>query len=132
MGLYGYDPAAAAADPAGTDRRFGVHTDKKTEHDLGQRKILLPEERKQEEPFSIQEYHLDTNRHVNNAQYVRLAVRYLPSGFVTHHLRVEYRRQAVLGDVIVPSLAFSEDGNSCTICLSDTEGEAYFAAECRR
>ena len=111
---------------------YGVHPDKKTEHDLGQRKILLPEEWKPEEPFSIQEYHLDTNRHVNNAQYVRLAVRYLPSDFTIHHLRVEFRKQAMLGDVIVPSLAFSEDGNSCVICLADTEGDVYFAAECRK
>ena len=67
------------------------------------RKIRIPKESGTVMPeMTIKEYHLDTNRHVNNGQYVRLAAGLLPEGAVPETLRIEYRRQAVLGDVIVP------------------------------
>ena len=69
------------------------------------RKIRIPKEPGTMMPeMTIKEYHLDTNRHVNNGQYVRLAAGLLPEGAVPETLRIEYRRQAVLGDVIVPVL----------------------------
>ena len=67
------------------------------------RKIRLPEiQGIRKEPIVVQEYHLDTNRHVNNGQYVRIAAGYLPPGTELSLLRIEYRRQAVLGDRMTP------------------------------
>jgi acyl-ACP thioesterase len=39
---------------------------------------------------------------MNNAQYVHFAAMYLPADSEIEELRVEYRRQAMLGDHIIP------------------------------
>ena len=64
------------------------------------RKIAVPKEGgQQQKGFQVQEYHLDTNHHVNNGQYVRMATAYLPDDFPVREMRAEYRRQAKLGDM---------------------------------
>ena len=78
------------------------------------RKIRIPKEPGTVMPqMIVKEYHLDTNRHVNNGQYVRLAAGVLPTDMTPETLRIEYRRQAVLGDVITPVVYDStqESGN---------------------
>ena len=69
------------------------------------------------------EYHLDTNHHVNNGQYVRMATAYLPETFVIRELRVEYRSQAMLGDTIRPVRYEMPDGY--LVALQDSAGKAY-------
>jgi hypothetical protein len=46
--------------------------------------------------------HLDTNNHVNNAQYVAFATSLLPADFRTSVFRAEYKMQSKLGDEIYP------------------------------
>ena len=58
----------------------------------------------------MERHHLDTNRHVNNAQYVAIARELLPVDFALGELRVEYRKAAVLGDVMYPKLAQVPEG----------------------
>ena len=41
------------------------------------RKIELPEELEEGEPFPVRKYHIDTNEHVNNCQYVQMALEVL-------------------------------------------------------
>ena len=74
------------------------------------RKIRLPEDasglqRREAAPIVVREYHLDTNGHVNNAQYVHMALtrRTEEEGHI-QRLRVEYKEQAHLGDVIYPEI----------------------------
>ena len=45
------------------------------------RKITLPMEMKTVGSLPVMKQHLDTNHHVNNVQYVRMAMDYLPEGF---------------------------------------------------
>ena len=47
---------------------------------------------------------IDYNKHVNNANYVRMAMELLPEDFVVTGLRVEYRVAAKLGDTLVPTI----------------------------
>ena len=42
------------------------------------RKIALPKEAKELESFPVRRYHIDTNEHVNNCQYVQMALESLP------------------------------------------------------
>ena len=42
------------------------------------RKIELPAESGEREPFPVRKYHIDTNEHVNNCQYVQMALEMLP------------------------------------------------------
>lgn len=57
------------------------------------------------EPVTVRRHHIDTNEHVNNAQYVAIALDLLPAERAAHRMRVDFKRSAVLGDVIVPALA---------------------------
>lgn len=89
--------------------------------------ILIPEQMELQKLFPVHASHLDVNRHVNNGQYVQMAGEYLPEGFVIHQMRAEYKRPAVLNDVICPRTGKWEDGY--TVTLSDEAGKLYAAIE---
>jgi len=69
------------------------------------RRIILPKEGGEVlEPVRVLRADIDYNRHMNNANYVRVAMELLPEGFEVKGFRVEYRVAAKLGDVLVPTL----------------------------
>lgn len=94
------------------------------------RKIRMPEEYVQKDPLQVCSYHLDVNRHVNNGQYIRMAEEYLPAGFEPELLRVEYRRQAKLHDMIVPMI--HEEQDTIAVSLCDEQGSPYAIVEYSR
>ena len=66
------------------------------------RRIALPKEGGEIlEPIKVLRADIDYNKHLNNANYVRMAMELLPEGFVISGLRVEYRVAAKLGDSLV-------------------------------
>lgn len=87
------------------------------------RKILLPERCETGEPITVAHHHLDTNFHVNNAQYVEIAREYLPHKIQVRELRVEYKKAAVLGDVMVPVMGQMPEGY--VVSLQDKKGTVY-------
>ncbi len=87
------------------------------------RKIQVPQECIRMDSFPVARHHLDTNNHVNNGQYIGMAEEFLPEGFEASVLRVEYRAQAKLHDVIVPMVHREEA--SFTVSLSDEAGKPY-------
>lgn len=91
------------------------------------RKIRMPEHVIQGEAFTVKPHHLDTNHHVNNGQYVSMARDCFREEFAIRQLRVEYKRQALLGDPIVPCLA--EEENRYVVSLNNPAGEAYAIVE---
>ena len=109
---------------------YGVEPELKLQEDFGPRKITVPEDGREMEDFRIQDYHLDTNHHVNNGQYVRMALGCLPGDFRTGRLRAEYKMQARLGDRIFPRVTELEDGYLVT--LNDEKGNPYFIGELKR
>ena len=69
------------------------------------RRIILPKEGGEVlEPVRVLRADIDYNRHMNNANYVRVAMELLSEGFEVKGLRVEYRVAAKFGDVLVPTL----------------------------
>ena len=85
------------------------------------RHIRLPKENIVEKmPFKVRTIHLDSNGHVNNEQYINMALAYLPAGIKARELRVEYLRQARLGDMLSPK--FYHDGEEYIIWL-EIEGQ---------
>ena len=56
------------------------------------------------EPIRVLRADIDYNKHLNNANYVRMAMELLPDDFVVSGLRVEYRVAAKLGDELVPTI----------------------------
>lgn len=91
------------------------------------RKITVPAEGRAEEAFTVKPHHLDTNHHVNNGQYVRMAMDYIPEGFEEKQLRVEYKIQAMLGDMIYPVVC-GGDG-TYVISLNNEDGKPYCIVE---
>lgn len=97
------------------------------EMEYRERKIKLSEQTTACEPFPIRRYHIDTNEHVNNAQYVQMAMEFLPRDMEVKELRVEYKLAAVLGDVIYPKVAMEENRSVVELC--DEAGAQYAVVE---
>lgn len=93
------------------------------EMDYAPRKIKLPCDGQEKESFIVKEYHLDTNHHVNNGQYVRMAMFALGMKEKAKELRVEYKRQALLGNKVIPVLY--KDKNMAFVSLNGEDGKAY-------
>lgn len=91
------------------------------------RKIKLPEEAEVVDTVSVRKYHIDTNSHMNNSQYVLLAAEVLPEEFEVRQVRVEYKKSAVYGDEIVIKMA--EEETRIVVELSDEENNTYALVE---
>lgn len=89
--------------------------------------ILIPEQLCGRETFPVHSWQLDVNHHVNNGQYVQMATDYLPEGFEIHQMRAEYKKSAVLNDVIYPQVGKSEEGY--TVVLGNETGKPYAVIE---
>ena len=112
------------------------------------RKVKVPEGGAvtEAEPVVITHTHLDTNRHVNNGQYVRMALDALDATGKAAampgrcaplkgkdkgkalRIRAEYKKQAHLGDTIVPLVHARDDGTTVDLRL---EGESCCVVEIR-
>ena len=87
-------PLADEVEAYGTGRPLDM--------EYADRKIALPEGFVECPSFPVRKYHIDTNEHVNNCQYVQMALEALEEEPVVARLRVEYKKSAVCGDIIVP------------------------------
>lgn len=94
--------------------------------DYAPRKIALPKGLKRQEEIVVKKYHLDSNNHVNNGQYVRMGMDFLPDTKVKQ-MRAEYKKQAHLGDVIVPMIGVEE--NRYTVSLQEESGDIFANVE---
>lgn len=97
------------------------------EMEYAPRKISVPEGGTRLESVTVRRQHLDTNRHVNNQQFVNIAMSYLPEDFCVRQLRAEYKKQAFLGDVLVPYIVQTE--GKIVVALRDEAGAPYVITE---
>ena len=82
------------------------------------RRIILPKEGgKAFAPIQIMRADIDYNRHVNNANYIRMAMELLPEDYIIKDLRVEYRVAAKLGDVLIPTVFEIENGSIIELAI---------------
>lgn len=93
------------------------------------RKIAMPDGGTALAPFTVKQHHLDTNNHVNNGQYVRMAMDCISKDFRIRQLRVEYKRQAKLDDMVCPVVAANESGGLYTVSLNNADGKPYSIVE---
>ena len=89
----------------------------------GRRIILSKEPGTVLDPVTVMRADIDYNRHMNNANYVRIAMELLPEGFEVRDMRVEYRIAAKLGDRLVPTV-HSIDGGYIVLLAVDGEPSA--------
>ena len=94
------------------------------------RKIAVPKDGAEEEPFTVKPHHLDTNHHVNNGQYVRMAMDYVQEKFEVRQLRVEYKMQALLGDIIYPVVCGGE--GTYVVSLNNEDEKPHCIVEIKK
>lgn len=91
------------------------------------RKITVPEKGCPKDKIVVAPHHLDTNRHVNNGSYVRMAMDYLPQNMTVKRLRAEYKAQAFLNDEIRPVVCCGD--KIITVALNNAAGKPYSVVE---
>lgn len=91
------------------------------------RKVSYPEDMTYRDSVVVCENHLDTNEHMNNGEYIRIACNYLPENYNVGDLRVEYRLAAKLGETI--DIYTKQVDDSFYVVMTDKE-KAPFAITC--
>ncbi len=104
-------------------------TEDKIEMDYAPRKIADPTELSSLPPVQVQYHHLDSNGHVNNAQYVAIAEDLLPEVRRARQIRVEYRSSAQPDSMIMPYVSRDAAGELVTVVLADTDSKPYVLIE---
>ncbi len=111
----------------------GYELSEKIEMDYAPRKIAIKGSGEQKDAFAVRRYQIDSNGHMNNVEYVKLAMELLSqqtrndTAQQIQQLRVEYKNPAFAGDLVVP-MVYQQD-NRMQIALNNTEGGVYAVVE---
>lgn len=97
------------------------------EEEYAPRKIAVPKDGRTFDPIDIMRWQIDGNQHVNNGRYVEMAAEYVPKEEQIVQMRAEYKRQAKLGEKIVPVLVVQKQQYIVSLC--DTERKPYAVVE---
>ncbi len=73
------------------------------------RKVKAPDDLEIRQPFRVRKSDIDTNGHVNNSQYVKIAAEYVPEGKSVSSVRVEYREATYLGQTFEAKTKITDD-----------------------
>ena len=87
------------------------------------RKIAIPDALVAHPSFPVVKSNIDSYNHVNNGQYIKMAEEFLPDDFVVSSMNVEYKAQALLGDIIYPKISHID--NKYYIVLENEERKPY-------
>ncbi len=83
--------------------------------------------------IEVGESHLDSNHHLNNAQYVRFVMQLVPEEQIVCGMRVEYKKQALLGDTIdilaYPAEMTGTGEKKVPISMNGSDGKAFACME---
>ena len=91
------------------------------------RKVTVPEGLEKVDEVTVNPSLLDTNNHMNNGQYVRIAVGYLPMGFEAAEFRAEYRNATHYGDTF--SVKTGDVNGRRYVVFTDDDDVPYFISE---
>ena len=109
-----------------TDEALGKYlagNDKHMEMTKIVRKFDVPSDYEIGDEIIVTKNDLDTNHHMNNAIYVSKARTLIDKDFQVKKIGVQYKKAAVLHDIILPRITKNE--NSYIINLADKDGDTY-------
>lgn len=97
------------------------------------RRIRVRGEGEPAEPVTVTRAHIDTNHHMNNAQYVSVALGVLPADEARSARRVDvqYCRAAKLGDVVRPHVHRDAEEAGAVVTLDDADGKPFAVVRLR-
>jgi acyl-ACP thioesterase len=104
--------------------------EEKAEMTYASRKVPFKEVKEAKEKFVVPRAFIDTNQHVNNAQYIRTALEYVPEDFTIGQVRVEFKEAAVLGDRVTPYV--HHNGDVMKVLLADAQKKPYAVVEFKK
>lgn len=113
----------------------GFEIDEEFPMEKADRKIVIPENTEKivkADRLKVRESHLDSNYHMNNREYVRIALDFMPESFEINNLRqirVEYKKAAVLDEVMVPVYYFDTESKKIFVSLENEAGENFAKVE---
>lgn len=113
----------------------GFEIDEEFPMEKADRKIVIPENAEKivkADRLKVRESHLDSNYHMNNREYVRIALDFMPESFEINNLRqirVEYKKAAVLDEVMVPVYYFDTESKKIFVSLENEAGENFAKVE---
>ncbi|MBO5145921.1 MAG: acyl-[acyl-carrier-protein] thioesterase [Lachnospiraceae bacterium] len=99
----------------------GYQIGEKLDMNYAPRKIALLGDGAEAERFQVRKYQIDSNRHMNNVEYVKLAMETLPKEASIKELRVEYKKAAHAGDEIMAQVAVMDNKHQVVLKASDKE-----------
>jgi len=101
--------------------------EEKLDMEYAPRRILVPKGGEKQESVVVKKHHLDTNHHVNNQQFIAIAMEYLEEDFVVGQMRAEYKKQAFLDDILIPYVV--RENEKTVVTLEDEAGSPYVIVE---
>lgn len=113
------------------DELNGYKLEEKLNMDYTPRKIKKPSKLTvSEKGFYVRKSQIDTNGHMNNSQYIKIASEAIPRDTVITQVRAEYKKAAKEGDYIGGQVNYEND--KITVVLAN-ENETYAIVEfCER
>lgn len=84
------------------------------------RKLKFSGEKQQQESFKVLKTYIDSNGHMNNVNYLRAAMEYLPEDLEIESVQITYVKEAIQGQTIIPFIHKEETGIGMT--FEDEEG----------
>ncbi|MCR5655539.1 MAG: acyl-[acyl-carrier-protein] thioesterase [Lachnospiraceae bacterium] len=108
----------------------GYKIEEKIDMDYAPRHITFEGDEIKEETVEVTKHHLDMNQHVNNGQFVKIAMGFVSDDFKIGQLRAEYKVQAHLGTIFYPVTYHTDD--TIGVDLADEEGKSYCRLEFKR
>lgn len=114
---------------------IGFEIDEEFPMEKADRKIIIPNDLEkiiQADVLRVRESHLDSNCHMNNREYVRIALDFLPESLELdkiRQIRVEYKKAAVLNETMIPTYYFDEGNNRIFVSLDNETGEKFAKVE---
>lgn len=105
----------------------GYEFEPKLEMKYAPRKIALLGEAQVQDQFRVRKFQIDSNKHMNNVEYVRYAMETLPEDAAFRELRVEYKKAALYGDEVTVAVLQAQGKHQ--VVLQDQEGAVYAVVE---
>ena len=113
----------------------GFEIDEEFPMEKADRKIVIPsglEKIIKADALRVRESHLDSNCHMNNREYVRIALDFMPESLdldKIRQIRVEYKKAAVLNEIMIPVYHFDDSNNRIFVSLDNEAGENFAKVE---
>ncbi len=122
-----FDSLTGQPAPVDREEKDAYPTEPAYEMEYKPRKVSCPADLTLVQKVDVCQNYLDTNNHVNNGQYIRLAVNVLPPDYEVGEFRAEFRRAAKMGDTMHIHTARTSEHYYAV--FTDAAGTPYFLSE---